>query len=812
MNKLTNVKGSGAQQPILPNMSPKIPALLPSHVMNSASSKPAAVPLIDEKGACSPGPQPLSNPMSNNLHELNNLLANNQQSYVLHSVSAPNRKNTNYSGTQHPNFPDVVPNSSNLPFTYSKYGGSEPMTCQIGVSPEAGMHSISNNPQDTKNTLSDNRRGPVARSATPLPIQRTCTPESIAAEIAALQKANSTNKSQHNRHTSTRPVSIPNKDSSFQGCNATPGKPPNSKRTDEQLISIASKFKNIQATTTKPGINSFSSTPQELKQARGPPKPQEKTLIDHFCSQAVLTLSAALKGKQMQGQAQISLEDHIKSIRNAWESGLATRKQLFESIAGFVGKSCPGSANIDLIKQFRLWYMRQYVLQSRNALDNEGKRRQQQIYQRQLQNTQFRQYIAQSKEPQGSRYGGLRDTANRNNTKDAVNIKSLPQGTTAGLFSKKLYDPAVRCPGDHNGSKRCSRTKNIVGGNGLASTASRTGFKADFVRNLPGRTKATRMLAKESQRTALNISAESPPRNPGQAMANKNLVFPRPSQARSGPSVGQTGGCGKRPRDEEVSPASVLTAKKSRNTQEGKKRSMTKKGSAEKNGSLPPVRTDVPVELRSAGQNVLHGIPETREANGPGSHVTPVGIVAPPVERFRPVQDEFDVCNNILDLEMEMDALRRDAGRGVGELCEDEDVDSDMVLNQTRLRTKMHYICIGHGINQGIPKGVLEMMSLAAEERLRTCLHRIVKAAAIRMETNELCLQIKPVGLSQQEIVKNMEEAEEVERNSPARGQNETGVVGKATLSLRDCLFSAESYPEMKRGTLLYKWYTRLNG
>lgn len=112
------------------------------------------------------------------------------------------------------------------------------------------------------------------------------------------------------------------------------------------------------------------------------PVTQEQIIVGHFCRHAIKTLARVMMGDSLAAPLEARLKEHIKSVWAQWVRGMITRPQLLDSVAAFVRGSSPQASRIDVIRDFKAWYEREYELQKKRTNAAPAARRQQEQLQR----------------------------------------------------------------------------------------------------------------------------------------------------------------------------------------------------------------------------------------------------------------------------------------------------------------------------------------------------------------------------------------------------------------------------------------------
>lgn len=101
------------------------------------------------------------------------------------------------------------------------------------------------------------------------------------------------------------------------------------------------------------------------------PITQEQVIVGHFCRHSLKLLARVMKNNPRSAQAEERLKAHIKRVWAQWVREEISRPQLLESVATFVRATGPETANLDVVRDFKVWYEREFEMQcQRNALAN----------------------------------------------------------------------------------------------------------------------------------------------------------------------------------------------------------------------------------------------------------------------------------------------------------------------------------------------------------------------------------------------------------------------------------------------------------
>lgn len=101
---------------------------------------------------------------------------------------------------------------------------------------------------------------------------------------------------------------------------------------------------------------------------------QEQIIVGHFCRHAIKTLARVMQNNPLKQQTEQRLKEHIKGVWAQWVRGVIQRQKLLESVASFVRNSCPQALGIDVMREFKTWYEREFELQKQRTSTISGQR------------------------------------------------------------------------------------------------------------------------------------------------------------------------------------------------------------------------------------------------------------------------------------------------------------------------------------------------------------------------------------------------------------------------------------------------------
>ena len=106
---------------------------------------------------------------------------------------------------------------------------------------------------------------------------------------------------------------------------------------------------------------------QQRSSANGQSYTQEQVILGHYCRFAIKTMRRLTEGHTRAKEIEDGLKAHIKNIWARWVRKDITRPQLLDSVNNFVRDNSPSSNNVDVIRDFKKWYEREYELQQQRS-------------------------------------------------------------------------------------------------------------------------------------------------------------------------------------------------------------------------------------------------------------------------------------------------------------------------------------------------------------------------------------------------------------------------------------------------------------
>lgn len=136
---------------------------------------------------------------------------------------------------------------------------------------------------------------------------------------------------------------------------------------------------------------------------------------------------------------------------------------------------------------------------------------------------------------------------------------------------------------------------------------------------------------------------------------------------------------------------------------------------------------------------------------------------APVKQRTRRVDEELNVVSGVIDIEAEENRLVSMGHTDDVIIVEDNAYSEKMLLGGARLRAKMQAMAKRFVLEEQVGTDIMEMMSLAVEERLRYLFELLKESASLRMEVEKSEWDCVPDGMN---VFKKMEQMREEEERS----------------------------------------------
>lgn len=194
-----------------------------------------------------------------------------------------------------------------------------------------------------------------------------------------------------------------------------------------------------------------------------------------------------------------------------------------------------------------------------------------------------------------------------------------------------------------------------------------------------------------------------------------------------------------------------------------KKTSTTSPVAALQKGSKPPPARPISAKGRPAGKPAppppVSATPP-KPSNVAGATPTSGTAAAPSAKRANRVDEELNVVTGVVDIEEEEDRLVMRVDDEVT-VIEENVYSESMLLGGSRLRAKMQVMAKRFMLDDNIGSDVMELMSLAVEERLRYVVQGLRDAASCRIDEQKNDWIVEDDGVCVHDKMAQMREDEE---------------------------------------------------
>ena len=561
-----------------------------------------------------------------------------------------------------------------------------------------------------------------------------------------------------------------------------------------------------------------SQPPQQQRPGNRQAITQEQVIVGHFCRFAIKTMARLTQGHARAKEFEDRLKEHIKNVWARWVRKTITRPQLLDSVNNFVRRSAPSATNIDVIRDFKRWYEREYELQKRRSSAVSRGRVIGQPTQPQatLPPTHPPQTLpvpskaatttnasvvtpSQITQPrqQGTGRGASKASAAGRGSGGGRGISKPSGGKSVSLQNMnnmKKEQMLVMTGGRGQGLLPSAGRAVVVGrsdvvgrgaaigqpisagrgspSNGRGSSLPKTGTAGKSMvggKSIPGNRAGPASKPKGGRK---NASSKAPVKQSPKGVMNKPGSRPPPANPADFQMSHAPGSIanGKRPFESSVDSPIGSQAKKSKQAAAKMPKSAPSKKKPASGvppplavkGKAPPARP----ELKGAPGKGPATSTHAGVANGALKSVTgnQSSQNGPPAKKARRVDDgpeELDALNDIVDIEDEEDRLGRDAGGLGGDAPEVYHFGADMLLTGTKLRTKMQRIARLHGVSEKMTPDCMELMSLAVRERLIQIVEGLKQVSAAKFERQRLEWKTKNVGIDLYSRLSSLRDDEE---------------------------------------------------
>lgn len=197
-------------------------------------------------------------------------------------------------------------------------------------------------------------------------------------------------------------------------------------------------------------------------------------------------------------------------------------------------------------------------------------------------------------------------------------------------------------------------------------------------------------------------------------------------------------------------------------------------------GTLAPSPNSQAVAKQGSG--VKSQVPAPINAIMPGQSVA-VKPGEVPKKAVRKVDDELDIVRNIVDIESEEDMLVGSES-GAGAAVDTADYDAaGLILTGPALKTKLGAICARLGLEENVPSETMEIVALAARQRLAHVLEELGRIAKARTGADLGNWTTKPCGIDQKARMQELRDQEQRALDAAANVRREKAASAAAKLA-----------------------------
>ena len=531
---------------------------------------------------------------------------------------------------------------------------------------------------------------------------------------------------------------------------------------------------NVQQPPQPPGR---SNTSQQQQQQRRSQVTQEQVIVGHFCRHALACLTKLTRDLPNHQQLQLSLKTDIKRLWAQWVDNRITKAALLETVARIVRNSCPAAANINVISEFRSWYHQQLDVQRQN---------------RNRQNPPAPTLAtARQATPAAAQQHTQAQLPNYRYTQAQQRVAAAPgihqQQQALALQQNNGVSPAVHRAAIAQGIGAIGAQQAKISVRGVQPKSEPKQYAA---KTIPQKTVASKTVPRTIAKPHPQLNAQVSVQNAAayaaaaaqQAKARPAMTRPKvmpntviKSEAMLSAMANTQGLAGKRltqpvnlPQYNAALQAQMVAQKKA------VPNAMMKKPSPKGKKTLPGTVQQIPTAMMGKVHphqpRVAHPampgvlVPGTVPGMAP-PHLTqmrpgavavarPAVVVQGQQQQQAPVPDQkkkkvidmgLNVVDNIVDIDNEQNNLVGEVGQQDVLMGDVEDY-SDSTLESSALRDRMTRIMRKHGIDGGLAKEILEMMSLATRERISYVIENVREMAHARVDTTKYEFESKENG------------------------------------------------------------------
>jgi hypothetical protein len=556
---------------------------------------------------------------------------------------------------------------------------------------------------------------------------------------------------------------------------------------------------------------------------------REQVILGHFCRHAIKILNRVMEGLPDQASKEAELRSTIKVLWTQWVRGAIAKQVLLERVSDFVRRSTPGAQNVSVTDEFRQWYQHQLQLHEMSKLKANGSSdallQQNRGVSRGLVTTQGALLTQNVQVSNGARPSGSPAEVSR---ADSAAVGGGTSGVAKNNRVVSASQPTLQSTSGLKPNLVSHRTPPVraqsVQGSHISQPVAGVGGKINMAGPAAGPVLAVQQgsagrIVSNNQSGRLAEPAQAAP--PGPMVAGSVPQIARTPQTsipggkhaavpvqhavqgafvRTKPSQPAVSAAVKRSASTAIPTTAGLPGqpmqpplKKPRaNPKPLKKATVGAKASIENNMKVEPVagqKGPVP-SVPSAFTQPISGRPP---ANG---HIQTPGVsnaIDVPKKAPRKVDDDLDIVGGIVDIEGEEDMLVAEGGIGTRNVGP-TDYDSAMLLDGEALRRKIGNVTARLGLSREVSTETMEIISLAARERLLLMLEESHEIAIARTDSGLSRWRINPSGPN---ICERMQQQRDQEERSllaqvAVRSEKAARAAAKAAESTADAEKSAK--------------------
>lgn len=419
---------------------------------------------------------------------------------------------------------------------------------------------------------------------------------------------------------------------------------------------------------------------------------QEQVVVGHFCRHAIKTLLRVMEGQPNKQEKEAEIRAVIKELWTQWVRGVIPKTALLERVSEFVRSSTPAARDINVTGEFRNWYQQQLTLHASMS----GNRATAAPAAASAQ--QRPASVSESTGALASRASGIQAAA------------------AAAAKASQPKNPAVTAAaggvgfrGTTGGTAVANRTSSVVSAAVASMPTTAIGKPARTSSAAPAGTQRPRPASVAAASGGASAIA-SPPSTYLAAAAASAAAAPAAS----------------------ASPSAPQAIKKPRAQSKGKKQNA--KSAAAAKASEAGAKQKLQPSVGTSGQT-------------PGGSSQPAAAAAEPSKKGpRKVDDELDIVRDIVDIEGEEKMMVSSATVAASGADPSEYDNAGMILVGPILRSKLEAAARRTGLDQAVPPETMEIVALAARERLAFLLDEVSDIAKARSGANFSGWKTQPHG------------------------------------------------------------------